>query len=176
MRTIYFIQMKITNSNSADIPEIFRLYRLATVYQKIKNCTQWPEFSMELVSKEIAENRQWKLLIDQDVACVWAVTFEDPEIWGEKDSDKAMYIHRIATNPNFSGLQLVQHIVTWSKAYAKENKLHYIRMDTVGENLGLISHYRKCGFEFLGLSKLENTESLPAHYHNASVSLFQIAL
>ena len=87
-----------------------------------------------------------------------------------------MYIHRIATNPDFRGLHLVEHIVTWSNAYAQENKLDYIRMDTVGENLGLISHYQKCGFEFLGLHKLEDTKSLPAHYHNATVSLFQIPL
>lgn len=171
-----FIQMKITNSNKADIPKIFRLYRLATVYQKTKNCTQWPEFSMELVSKEIAENRQWKLLIDQDVTCVWAVTFEDPEIWGEKNADKAMYIHRIAIDPAFRGRQLVNHMVIWAKDYAKKNSLDYIRMDTVGENHGLISHYRKCGFEYLGLSKVKDSASLPPHYHNASVSLFQIAL
>ncbi|MGY8915110.1 MAG: GNAT family N-acetyltransferase [Flavobacteriales bacterium] len=172
--------MKITNSNRSDISEIFKLYRLATEYQKTKNCTQWPEFSLELVTKEITENRQWKLIIEQQVACVWAVTFKDPEIWEEKDTDNAMYIHRIATNPNFRGLHLVKRIVAWSKAYAyayaKENKLDYIRMDTVGENLGLISHYKKSGFEYLGLAKLKNSESLPAHYHNATVSLFQIAL
>ncbi|ALM07070.1 GNAT family acetyltransferase [Sediminicola sp. YIK13] len=168
--------MKITNSNTADIPEIFRLYRLATAFQKTKKCVQWPEFSTELVSKEIAESRQWKLMIGQIVACVWAVTFEDPEIWEEKDVDKAMYIHRIATNPEYRGQHLVEHIVTWSKGYAQENKLDYIRMDTVGENLGLISHYKKCGFEYLGLTKLKSTVSLPAHYENACVSLFQIKL
>jgi hypothetical protein len=49
-------------------------------------------------------------------------------------------------------------------------------MDTVGENKALIDHYRKCGFEYLGLRKLKNTQSLPAHYYNASVSLFEIPL
>ena len=168
--------MKITNSTIADIPEIFRMYALATAYQSTKNCAQWPEFSLELVTNEVEEDRQWKLTIGEEVACVWAVTFKDPEIGGEKDTDKAMYIHRIATNPDFRGRQLVEHIVSWSKAFAKDNLLDYIRMDTVGENLGLISHYKKCGFQFLGLSKLKDTKALPAHYHNATVSLFQIAL
>ena len=49
-------------------------------------------------------------------------------------------------------------------------------MDTVGDNPVLISYYTKCGFDFLGLSKLKNTEGLPAHYENATVSLFQIDL
>jgi hypothetical protein len=42
--------------------------------------------------------------------------------------------------------------------------------------MGLINHYTKCGFEFLGLSKLSNTINLPAHYQNATVSLFQITV
>lgn len=49
-------------------------------------------------------------------------------------------------------------------------------MDTVRENASLTSYYQKCGFEFLGPSKLDNTNELPAHYHNATVSLFQITL
>jgi hypothetical protein len=50
----------------------------------------------------------------------------------------------------------------------------FVRMDTVGENHKLIEHYTGCGFEFLGLSHLTDTEGLPAHYHNAVVSLFQL--
>ena len=49
-------------------------------------------------------------------------------------------------------------------------------MDTVGDNLGLINYYTKCGFDFLGLLKLKNTEGLPAHYDNAMVSLFQMKI
>jgi hypothetical protein len=49
-------------------------------------------------------------------------------------------------------------------------------MDTVGENIGLTNHYKKCGFDFLGLSKLQHTSELPLHYQNATVSLFQISV
>ena len=49
-------------------------------------------------------------------------------------------------------------------------------MDTVGENKKLIEYYQKCGFRFLGLSQLTNTETLPLHYHNATVSLFEMAV
>ena len=49
-------------------------------------------------------------------------------------------------------------------------------MDTVGDNPGLINYYTKCGFDFLGLLKLKNTKGLPAHYDNATVSLFQMTI
>jgi len=156
--------------------EIFRLYKIATDFQKSKHSIHWPEFEAELVQTEIAENRQWKIIIDNKIACVWATTFNDPQIWEERNNDPAVYIHRIATNPAFRGQNLVGHIVEWAKKYALKNEKRFIRLDTVGENQGLINHYTKCGFDFLGLLKLQNTAGLPAHYDNATVSLFQLTI
>ncbi|OPC66466.1 GNAT family acetyltransferase [Elizabethkingia bruuniana] len=166
--------MEIKNSIPADIGEIFRLYKIATDFQKTKFTVHWPEFERSLIETEIAENRQWKMVADTKIACVWATTLSDPQIWEQRNNDPAIYIHRIATNPDFRGQNLVQQIMEWSKQYALTNKKRFIRMDTVGDNPGLISYYTKCGFEFLGLSKLKNTEGLPAHYANATVSLFQL--
>ena len=114
------------------------------------------------------------MMVGDEVVCIWAITDSDPQIWGDRNAEPALYLHRIATNPNFRSKNLVLDIVVWAKRYAKTKNLQYIRMDTVGENLGLIKHYRKCGFDFLGLSELEDTEGLPAHYHKATVSLFQM--
>lgn len=168
--------MIITNSSVADVQEIFRLYRLATEYQKTKNSVLWPEFERDLVITELEEKRQWKIVVDGAIACVFATAFTDPLIWEEKDQEPSIYIHRIATNPEYRGRNFVAAIVEWAKTYAKENERKLIRLDTVGENKGLINYYKKCGFNFLGLFKLARTEDLPAHYHNASVSLFEIKL
>jgi len=124
--------MKIVNSTEIDISEIFRLYKLATAFQKKKFPeNQWPEFDKTLIEEEIAENRQFKLLIDNEIACVWAITYSDPEIWKDDDGVSALYIHRIATNPSFRGHNFVKIIVDWAKDFAKDKK--YIRMDTCGE-------------------------------------------
>lgn len=168
--------MNIQNSTFQDTEEIFRLYTLATNFQKTKLSVHWPQFESSLIETEIAENRQWKIVIDDQVACVWATTFTDPQIWEERNEDPAVYIHRIATNPDFRGQNFVLHIVAWAKQYARDNGKQYVRLDTVGNNLGLIALYTKCGFDFLGLLKLRNTDGLPAHYHDAAVSLFQVAL
>jgi len=166
--------MEIQNSTFNDIGEIFRLYKIATDFQKTKITVHWPEFERSLIETEITGNRQWKIMIDGKIACVWATTFSDPQIWEERNIDPAVYIHRIATNPDFRGQNLVGQIVEWSKQYALINGKKFVRMDTVGNNPGLITYYVKCGFSFLGLPKLANTEGLPAHYDNATVSLFQL--
>ena len=170
------MEPQIANSTPNDIDSIFKFYRIATDFQKAKNIVYWPEFDRKLIELELEENRQWKMMVDQDIACVWATTFDDPDIWEEKNADPAVYIHRIATNPDFKGRNLVQYIVSWAVEYAIANHKKFIRLDTVGENKGLIAHYTKCGFDFLGLKKLRNTAGLPAHYDNATVSLFEIKL
>jgi RimJ/RimL family protein N-acetyltransferase len=168
--------MTIKNSNIQDIDEIFKLYKIATNFQKTRFISHWPEFERDLVATEIAEDRQWKIVINNEIACVWATTFNDPQIWEEQNNDPAIYIHRIATNPNFRGQNMVLEIVKWAKVYAKENNKKFIRMDTVGNNQGLIAYYEKCDFNFLGLLKLKDTTGLPAHYKDATVSLFEIEL
>ena len=170
------MDFQIRNSKIDDIDEIFRLYKIATDFQKTRFTVHWPEFDRKLIETEISENRQWKIIADGKIACIWATTFTDPEIWEERNDDPAVYIHRIATNPDFRGQNLVGQIVEWAKIYANENQKQFVRMDTVGDNPGLINYYTKCGFDFLGLLKLKNTTGLPAHYDNATVSLFQMII
>ena len=167
-------QPMILESTLKDVDDIYELYRQAREYQKSRFHSHWPIFDKALVPTEIGEHRQWKMLVDERIACIWAITFSDPEIWEERNADPAIYIHRIATHPDFKGQAFVEKIVEWAKGFAAKNGKEYIRLDTVSENLKLIEHYTRWGFHFLGLVKLKDTTGLPAHYHDAVVSLFEL--
>jgi ribosomal protein S18 acetylase RimI-like enzyme len=170
--------MTIENSTMLDVDEIFRLYRIATAYQKSKQTVVvWPEFERQLVETEVLENRQWKLIIDGQIACVWAITFSDEQIWEKRNADTAIYIHRIAANPSFRGNNFVLIITEWAKEYAKSLGKGFVRLDTLGNNIKLIEHYKNAGFNFLGLFNLKNTKGLPDHYqNNIPACLFEIKL
>lgn|SRR5690606_32345427 len=169
--------MSISNSTIQDIDEIFRLYKIASDFQSAKkDVTVWPEFDRVLVANEIRENRQWKITIDGVIACVWAVTFSDDQIWENSHNDAAVYIHRIATNPHFRGNNFVTKIVDWSKEYAKRHKKDFVRLDTTGHNTRLIEYYKRSGFDFLEMVDLSNTTGLPGHYRNVPVCLFEIKI
>lgn len=168
--------MTIENSTAKDIDEIFWLYHEGTEYMKGRSLVVWPEFERAMVEQEITANHQWKMTDGTTTACVWATTFTDEQIWEERNADPAVYIHRIAVHPNYRGNHLVQQIVEWAKEFAKANNKKMIRLDTVGDNKGLIKHYTACGFNFLGLYKLKNTKGLPPHYENATVSLFELTV
>ena len=169
--------MTISNSTLGDIPEIFRLYKLATDYQKIKfHGNLWTEFDEDFIATEVIENRQFKIVIDNQIACIWAITYNDAAIWEEKENNDAIYIHRIATNPDFRGNNFVQMISDWSKDFAKKEKKKFVRMDTCGQNDRLIDHYKSCGFQFLGMKRLKASAELQAHYQNADVCYFEIEI
>ena len=74
--------MTIQNATINDIEDIFKLYKIASDYQKTKKTVVvWPDFERQLVATEIKENRQFKLVINNTIACVWAITFRDDQIW-----------------------------------------------------------------------------------------------
>jgi ribosomal protein S18 acetylase RimI-like enzyme len=166
----------IQNSSVSDINEILKLYEHAREYQYLKGAVVWPDIPISLITQEILENHQWKLMINGKIVGVWATTFQDPLIWEDRNADPSIYIHRIALNPDFRGQKIVKFIIEWAKIFAKEQNKHFIRLDTVGENHALIKYYSSCGFDYLGLVNLKDTSSLPAHYSIAPVCLFEMSV
>jgi len=166
--------MQIINSSSDDIDTIFTLYEAAVAFQKTKFDKHWLSFDRQMVEKEIAEKRQWKIMERGEVACIFAIAYQDPFIWKERDSDPSIYIHRIVTNPDYRGRQYIKTIIEWAKEHAKETSKEFIRMDTWGDNEALIKYYVACGFNFLGTIVPTASDDLPKHYSTIFLSLFEI--
>ena len=156
--------MQIQNCTTADADKILELYDAAVALQTEKKMVVWPKFEKAFIENEIREKRQWKLLMEGQIACNWAITFSDREIWGERDRNDSIYIHRIATNPAFRGNKFINAIVSWAKEYASSIEKEYVRLDTLGDNTKLIGHYTSAGFDFLGMHLLTHTDNLPDHY------------
>src|SRR5689334_18700245 len=157
-------KLDIRNCSMDDLDTILRFYDAAIELQTKKNTVVWPKFEKSFVEKEIRERRQWKIMIGENIACNWAITFDDKDIWGDKDDNNSIYIHRYAANPAFRGNRFIDAIVPWAKEYASSMGRRYVRLDTLGNNEKLIEHYKSAGFNFLGIWKLMNTEHLAAHY------------
>jgi ribosomal protein S18 acetylase RimI-like enzyme len=169
----HYRTVTIEPSGAADLQPILDLYRHASDLQREKGMVVWPEISPSLIKQELAEQRQWKMVIDDQIACVWVVAFDDPLIWREKNNDPAVYLHRIATAPDFRGQGLVEHVLRATHDMARKMRLDYLRLDTVGDNPGLIEHYTKHGLTYLGAFQLPSTEGLPGHYNDGPVLLFE---
>ncbi len=95
--------MEFLNSTTCDLEAIFELYDAAIAHQKAVSPMHWLPFDPKMVEREIAEGRQWKIIVDGHIACVFVTAYSDWAIWGEKDRDPSVYLHRIVTNPAFRG-------------------------------------------------------------------------
>ena len=168
--------MEILQTRPEQLKEVFRLYEAATERQKQLYKVHWPVFEEAMVAREIAEGRQWHVRGAGRMCCTWAIAFEDLQIWEESAQEAALYLHRIATLPQKPKVSFVPLVIAWAKAFAQARALDFVRLDTIGHNQKLIAHYQACGFAFLGLRKLQNTQGLPAHYQEEDVSLFEIKL
>ncbi len=169
--------MEISNCRLTDVTAILSLYEAARNLQSEKKMVVWPFFEPSFIEKEIMESRQWKLTMDTAIACNWAITFQDKEIWGGKDQGDAVYIHRICTNPALRGNRYIEKIVEWAGIYARELGIRFIRLDTLGHNTRLIAHYTSAGFDFLGMVRLTDTKTLPKHYQDEpNCCLFEMDL
>ncbi len=169
--------MEISNCLLSDADEILSLYEAARNLQTHRKMVVWPFFDKDFIEHEIIEERQWKLIVEGTIACNWAVTWSDREIWGEKDKNDSIYIHRICNHPNFRGNRYIDTIVQWARAYAKQHGKRFVRLDTLGNNTRLIELYTSAGFTFLGMFILTDTASLPGHYQKEpNCCLFEIDL
>src|SRR4051812_2701179 len=104
-----FRGLQIVNSNLTDMDFIFKLFDNAVDYQKKNGYELWPQFSRELIETEIVEKRHWKITDRAAIVCIFSVLYNDPVIWGERDADPSVYLHRIAINPDFKGKGVIKH-------------------------------------------------------------------
>lgn len=158
--------MMIRPCSPEDVSQILKLYEFARQLQQERKMVVWPYFDKAFLEKEVLEQRQWKLIVNDQIACNWAITYTDKEIWEEKENNNSIYIHRIATHPDFRGNRFIDKITDWAKQHATEKGKQFIRLDTLGNNVKLIQHYTSAGFNFLGMHRLTNTATLPLHYQN----------
>lgn len=168
--------MEFLNSTTEDLDEIFRLYDSAIEFQKTVFNKSWLPFDKKFIEKEIAEKRHWKIAIEDKIACIFSINFDDSLIWKDKSDDDSVYLHRVAVNPEFRGMKIFPKIVEWLRGYAKSTGRKFIRMDTWGDNQKLIDYYINCGFNFLGVTTPTKTAELPKHYEGISLSLFEMKI
>jgi ribosomal protein S18 acetylase RimI-like enzyme len=168
--------MEIIKTQITAIPAVFKLYDFATAFQQKVGTNSWKGFEVSMVEQEIEENRHFVIQDEGQITATFVLTFNDAVIWKEADFEPSVYIHRIATHPDFRGRNYVQKIVDWTIDFAKAKKLKYVRLDTTSGNKRLNQYYIKCGFTYKGVSQIEWNTSLPEHYKDGSFALFEIII
>jgi hypothetical protein len=168
--------MEITNSCFADTQAILDLYEQAISYQKAVFSRHWHSFDQGVLIQEIQERRHWKILINEQIAFLFSVTFEDPMLWEERNADPSVYLHRMVGSPTHRGYGFVRHVVEWALVYGRAHQKKFIRLDTCADNVKLNAYYLNAGFSFWRKKRFKSTDPVPKHYLEGDLNLYQIAI
>lgn len=73
----------------------------------------------------------------------------DKGLWGEENTEKYYYLHRITVEKNHHGQGIGKKLIEAAVNVAKEDKKEQVRLDCIAANEYLNQFYPSCGFKFV---------------------------
>ena len=170
------VDYKIVNTNEADLDFVFWLFDEAIKYQIKNHYTVWKGYDKDILRKEAKELKQYKILIDDEIAFIFSVIYSNKLLWRERDKDDAIYLHRIVVNPKYKGRKLFGVLLDWAINHAKEKGAGFIRMDTWGDNPNIVAYYEGYEFKFIENYTTPDIPELPIPHRNLYLALLEMEL
>lgn len=164
---------RIINTNRSDLDFIYWLFEEAISYQKKNNYFGWVDYDRKIIQKEIEEQRQFKIVIEHEIVCIFSICYSDEILWRDKEKGDAIYFHRIIVNPNFRGQKHFEKILEWGVNHLAIKKLNFIRMDTWAKNQKIIDYYRSFGFQLVENYLAPDSVALPITHRNIELALLE---
>jgi GNAT superfamily N-acetyltransferase len=167
---------KILNTTEQDLEFVYFLFDEAIKYQEKHKYPIWKGYDKNVLRREANESKQFKIVIDDEIAMIFSVIYNDKLLWRERDNDDGLYLHRIVVNPKYKGRKLFGVLLDWTINHAVEKKIKYLRMDTWGNNPNIIAYYESYGFKFIGNYTTPDIPELPIPHRNLFVALLEMKL
>lgn len=168
--------LTIKHTTTADLQFVYGLFDKAIAYQTKRKLPVWQGYDKDVLIKEATNGNQYKILIDGAIAIVFSVCYNDKVIWNEREKGDALYLHRIAVNPDFKGRRLFGEILAWAKDHAGAKHLRFIRMDTWADNPLITSYYEGFGFKVVDHVTAPDSPDLGFQYRNLALTLLEMDL
>lgn len=167
---------KILNTTKNDIDTILWLFEQAMELQGKNGYKVWSGIDKSALEKDIEFGLQCKIVQDSEILCIFSIQLNDPFIWRDRDQNDATYLHRIVVHPNFKGQRQFERVLCWTKQFARQKKLKFVRMDTWADNEKIINYYKSYGFKFIECYKTSDAAELPIQNRDLNVALLELEL
>lgn len=167
--------MNVEPASIGDLPRIQEAYAEGRRRQLECGTLVWPEFSDASLIAEVRARKLFRVMDNDVMMGTFAVAYEDPAVWGERERGAHVYLHRIARSPSGTSHGLLRSVIEWACAHSKELQREGIRMDTAAASSQLVAYYEQAGFVVVGRHVIGPDPTLPTHYHGTEVALFEMA-
>lgn len=157
---------KIEPTSLEDLPFIHWIYEEAIRYHQRMQYNVWKGYDKQVLEQETRMGLLHKLVIDGKIALVFSAIYSDKQLWEDRDRDDAVYVHRMAVNPEFRGRRLFAKVFEWLVNDAKKRGRKFLRLDTWGDNPKMIAYYESFGYRFVRYHSSGNDPELPIPHRN----------
>lgn len=165
--------MKVDVATPADLPAIRSAYADGRAKQSTIGAPPWPEFPDDAILAEINSGALHTVFDGESFVGVFTAIFNDKEIWGARERDAHIYLHRIARSSSYRGAGLVDAVIAWAIARAEARGLEGLRLDTWGSNDKLLDYYGKRGFTLVEVRRIPIDSPLAENYRGNSFALLE---
>lgn len=169
-------EIEILNTTKADFDSVILLFENAMKLHGKNGYKVWQEIDEKSLEKDMENQLQYKIVQHDKIRCLFSIQYSDPFIWREKEIGDAIYLHRIVVNQLYKGKRHFEKVLNWTKKFAMDKNLKFVRMDTWADNSRLIEYYQTFGFEFLENYKTPDEPELPIQNRNLEVALLEMKL
>lgn len=150
--------MNIELATSNDILAILEILKQRCQWLKQNKIEQWGDYYTQLYNRDyfmkmITLYELYIVKQEQEIIGAFLLKTEDKNYW--KDSKKAYYIHHFVTKLGYPNLGT--KMLNFIENLARQNSIHYLRLDCIKTNQKLNEYYQSRGFKNKGEGQLENS-------------------
>ena len=148
--------MDFSFAESADLPELFSLYRAAILRMDEQGVPQWDEIypSFEVLQEDVSSGQMQIGRLDAQIAVAFLLEecFEgdyEPADWRYREP-KFVVLHRLCVHPAFQGRGVARQAMDFLERMVLERGIYAIRLDAFSRNPTALKLYESRGYEKAG--------------------------
>lgn len=162
-------KMTISLAKKEQLNEIHSLTNACALDLVSKDIYQWNEHypPLDKLANDISRGELYCLTEENTILGIIVITeiedkeYKDIEWLTEKES--SIYIHRLATHPNFQGKGYARELMDFAEGFAMASGYKSVRLDTFSENTRNNKFYKSRGYKKLGDIFFVNQSIHPFH-------------
>jgi ribosomal protein S18 acetylase RimI-like enzyme len=169
----------IKKASLKDLSEIKILTEACAEALQQQNIFQWNEHypSLEKLQNDIQQDELYVYEIETRIIAIMVLTQKMDPVYQDikwfTETGKNLYIHRLATHPNFWGKGYAREMMDFAEEFAKNRGFISIRLDTFSKNLRNQKFYQNRGYKRLGDVYFPHKNEHPFHCYEKPITKFE---
>lgn len=145
-------------ANLSDSEVIWLIIKQAIERRRLDGSRQWQDGypNPQVIEKDISNHHGYVLLLENVIVAYVAMMINNEPAYDTIDgkwlTEKGdfLVLHRVAVENNFLGKGIAKQLFTEAEKWAKNKKIHSIRVDTNFDNPAMLHIFTKLGYVYCG--------------------------